>query len=131
MNVPELIDQLSTFDPEAKLVVEYDTHFCDIRAVQPEVILTEGGSWADYPSVKVLENHPMHRSNESGINVSRELSRKGHCDLGTPPYPRLTLAKDAWNSYKPDGLLSKNSMCKPSWFTHQKPGLHLRLSSPN
>ncbi|SOS36172.1 hypothetical protein CFBP6411_04815 [Pseudomonas syringae group genomosp. 3] len=56
MNIRELMERLSEFDPEAKVVIEYDTHFLDIRAVQPELILTEGASWADYPSAKVLDH---------------------------------------------------------------------------
>lgn len=66
MNVRELIEHLSKFDPQAKVVVEYDSHFMDIRAVQPEVILTEGASWADYPSAKVLDDaNPRYSATEA------------------------------------------------------------------
>lgn len=54
MNVREMISMLSKFDPESRVVLEYDTHFFDIKSVQPQVILTQGSSWADYPGVEVL-----------------------------------------------------------------------------
>lgn len=57
MNVRELIEVLSTKDPEAKVVVEYDTHFYDLRHVESQEILTRGVSWADYPSANVLSGH--------------------------------------------------------------------------
>jgi len=54
VNVRELIEILSTQDPEAKVVVEYDTHFYNVRRIEPHEILTQGVSWADYPSANVL-----------------------------------------------------------------------------
>ncbi len=54
MNVREPIEILSTQDPEAKVVVEYDTRFYNVRRVEPHEILTQGMSWADYPSANVL-----------------------------------------------------------------------------
>lgn len=42
MNVRELISILSTHDPEARVVVEYDAHFFNLRHVEPHQILTEG-----------------------------------------------------------------------------------------
>jgi len=54
MNVRELIEILSKQDPDAKVVVEYDTHFYNVRRVEPHEILTQGVSWADYPSANVL-----------------------------------------------------------------------------
>jgi len=54
MNVSELIEILSKQDPDAKVVVEYDTHFYNVRRVEPHEILTQGVSWADYPSANVL-----------------------------------------------------------------------------
>lgn len=57
MNVRELIERLSKFDPDTKVVLEYDSHFQDIRAVQPEMILTDAPSWADYPSAQVKKSH--------------------------------------------------------------------------
>ncbi|MFL9812895.1 hypothetical protein D7241_06525 [Stutzerimonas sp. VN223-3] len=57
MNVRELIEILSTQDPEAKVVVEYDTHFYDVRHIERHEILTQGVSWADYPSANVLSRN--------------------------------------------------------------------------
>ncbi|MCD1607689.1 hypothetical protein [Stutzerimonas kunmingensis] len=55
MNVRELIEVLSKQDPEAKVLVEYDTHFYNVRGVDSHEILTQGVSWADYPSANVLD----------------------------------------------------------------------------
>jgi hypothetical protein len=60
MNVRELIEKLSEFDPEVRVVLEYDSHFLNVRAVQTEVILLDGVSWADYPSVEALEENPLY-----------------------------------------------------------------------
>ncbi|PYD32861.1 hypothetical protein DND58_05680 [Pseudomonas syringae pv. pisi] len=57
MNVRELIQCLSEFDAETEVVIEYDSHFLTVKAVQPEIVLTQGDSWADYPSAKVLEGN--------------------------------------------------------------------------
>lgn len=54
MNVREMIEMLSQYDPESRVVLEYDTHFFDIKAVRPQIILTEGVSWADYPGEQAL-----------------------------------------------------------------------------
>lgn len=60
MTVSELIQHLSAFDPETEIVVEYDSHFLTVKSVQPELVLTEGCSWADYPSAAVLEQSSMY-----------------------------------------------------------------------
>lgn len=54
MNVREMIEMLSQYDPASRVVLEYDTHFFDIKAVRPQVILTRATSWADYPGEEVL-----------------------------------------------------------------------------
>lgn len=60
MLVRELIAALQDVDPNARVVVEYDAHFCDIKAVLPQVILTEGSSWADYPGEQALVQKNRH-----------------------------------------------------------------------
>jgi hypothetical protein len=71
MNVSELIQHLSAFDPGTEVVIEYDGHFQTVKAVQPEVVLTEGSSWGDYTSSAVLEQssvYPM-TAEEHAINL--------------------------------------------------------------
>lgn len=55
MNVREMIAMLSTFDPEAKVVVEYDDQYRLVKAVQPQMMLTEGASWGDYQGIQALD----------------------------------------------------------------------------
>ncbi|GFZ73622.1 Uncharacterized protein ALO70_03716 [Pseudomonas amygdali pv. eriobotryae] len=55
MNVRELIKTLSDYDPEMEVVVEYDTHFNDIRSVQPQMILLESSSWGDYAGERATD----------------------------------------------------------------------------
>lgn len=77
MNVREMISLLSQFDPGARVVLEYDTHFFDIKAVQPQVILTEADSWADYPGENVLDikdpwHPPSTQEHQDNLASSRE-----------------------------------------------------------
>jgi hypothetical protein len=71
MNVNELIQHLSAFDPETEVVVEYDGHFLSVKSVQPQLVLTEGYSGADYPSAAVLEQSSRHptTADEHAINL--------------------------------------------------------------
>jgi hypothetical protein len=50
-----MIELLSTFDPTAQVVVEYDGQYQKVRAVQPQMMLTTGASWGDYQSIEALE----------------------------------------------------------------------------
>ena len=86
MNVRELIERLSRFDPAAKVVVEYDSHSMDVKAIQPEKVLTDGASWADYPSAKVLENDPLDPSTADERAAYSESPQEEVIAIwGTPP----------------------------------------------
>jgi hypothetical protein len=44
MNVREMIELLSAFDPTAEVVVEYNGQYQKVQAVQAQVMLTDGAS---------------------------------------------------------------------------------------
>lgn len=57
-----MIELLSSFDPTALVAVEYDGHYQKVKAVQAQVMLTEGASWGDYQGVEVLNVNPLYPS---------------------------------------------------------------------
>lgn len=64
MNVRQMIELLSTFDPTAQVVVEYDGQYQKVRAVQPQMMLTEGASWGDYQSIDALKVNSLYPVSE-------------------------------------------------------------------
>lgn len=64
MNVRQMIELLSTFDPTAQVVVEYDGQYQNVRAVQPQMMLTTGSSWGDYQSIEALEVNSLYPVSE-------------------------------------------------------------------
>jgi hypothetical protein len=90
MNVRELIQTPSKFDPTAEVVVEYDSHFLTVKAVQTEFVLISGASWADYPSARVLEPNRRYPTTEAehAINqksAQQSCSHMGHGALAVRP----------------------------------------------
>lgn len=90
MNVRQMIEPLSTFDPTAQVVVEYDGQYEKVRAVQPQMMLTTGASWGDYQSIEALEVNSLYPVSED--------ERKSN-----PASPR-EVAIAIWGTVPPAGL---------------------------
>lgn len=71
MIVREMIELLSAFDPTTQVAVEYDGQYQKVRAVQAQVMLTEGASWGDYQGVEALRVNPLYPASqdEQDLNV--------------------------------------------------------------
>lgn len=72
MNVREMIERLSAFDPTAVVVVEYDGQYQKVKAVQAQVMLTDGAAWGDYQGVEALKVNPVYPASEEDqkLNVA-------------------------------------------------------------
>ena len=64
MNVREMIELLSIFDPTVDVVVEYDGQNQKVKAVQAQVMLTDGASWGDYQGVETLKVNSIYPASE-------------------------------------------------------------------
>ncbi|TRN92117.1 hypothetical protein DT385_01470 [Pseudomonas syringae] len=64
MNVREMIELLSAFDPTVEVVVEYDGQYQKVKAVQAQVMLTDGASWGDYQGAEALKVNPLYPASE-------------------------------------------------------------------
>ncbi|QXW42713.1 hypothetical protein [Pseudomonas amygdali] len=72
MNVRKMIELLSAFDPTVEVVVEYDGQYQRIKAVQAQMMLTDGASWGDYQGVEALKVNALYPASEEeqALNVT-------------------------------------------------------------
>lgn len=96
MNVRQIIELLSTFDPDANVVVEYDGQYQNVRAVQRQTMLTAGASWGDYQGIEALETRMWYPASEEELQ-SNAASPKEICIAiwGTVPRAGLGLGEEA------------------------------------
>lgn len=114
MLVRELIAMLQGFDEEARVVVEYDTHFYNVKAVQPQVILTEGSSWADFAGEVDLQTKSKH-SMASDVEASQSSPRETAVAIwGTTPCKQPGRLSEA----EYDSMMSELQVAS-DWMTEQ------------
>jgi len=76
MNVRQLIELLSTVDPDANVVVEYDGQYQNVKAVQRQMMLTTGASWGDYQGVEALESNTWYPVSEEDRQANAASSKE-------------------------------------------------------
>jgi hypothetical protein len=86
------IELLSTFDPDANVVVEYDGQYQNVRAVQRQLMLITGASWGDYQSVEALEVNSLYPVSEDELKSNAASPREVAIAIwGAVPPPGLGL----------------------------------------
>lgn len=95
MTVRQMIELLSTFDPTAQVVVEYDGQYQKVKAVQAQVMLTAGASWGDYQSIDALKVNFLYPVSEDELRLNAASPREVAIAIwGTVPPAGLRLDRE-------------------------------------